>query len=246
MNLGVAWYNSNVKMRKFRNEWKYVCPEDKLRVLEMRLGAVLEVDRHSSEDGKYLVRSLYFDDYHDDCARRTEAGVSERMKWRIRYYEGGPTKYIHLELKEKRDGRGHKTTCPITENECRKLMRGDALGVIWETDEELLKRFCAEMMIRGYTPKAIIEYERVAFVEEIAHVRITLDMNIGVSYQVENFLNGKYLTFPVQESKRHVLEVKFDDILPSYIKHVIAQSELARTSFSKYYLGRKRIEEVIR
>lgn len=233
-------------MKKFRNEWKYVCPEDELEFLRARLKAVLNIDEYAGEDEKYLIRSLYFDDYSNTCARRTEAGVAERMKWRIRYYEGGPTKYIHLELKEKRNGRCHKKSCPLTENECRKLMRGDVSGIIWNTDEELLKRFCADIMMRNFTPKVIIEYERVAFVEKIAHIRVTLDMNIMASYDVEHFLTGNYITFPVQENKRHVLEVKFDDILPSYVRHVVSESGLSQASFSKYYLGRKKIEEVIK
>ena len=43
-----------------------------------------------------------------------------------------------------------------------------------------------------------------------------------------------------------VLEVKFDYILPSYIKNIVESYGLKQTSFSKYCYGRKIIESYVR
>ena len=45
------------------------------------------------------------------------------------------------------------------------------------------------------------------------------------------------------ESKMHVLEVKFDEVFPSYIKAVLQADVRLQQSFSKYYLGRIALQE---
>ena len=232
--------------KKFRNEWKFVCSEQELKFLYERLAALLVMDENAGEGGKYLIRSLYFDDYKDRCMRDNEAGVARRFKWRIRYYEGGPSRYIHLERKQKVNGRTHKDACVLSEKECMALVRGEVSKVIWVTKEKLLQRFCAEIMLKKYEPKVIVEYERVAFVEKALNIRVTLDMNVAAGYEFDKFLVGGYQCFPLQEQKRHVLEVKFDEILPSYVRDVVAANGIYQTSFSKYSLGRKKLQEVLR
>ena len=44
----------------------------------------------------------------------------------------------------------------------------------------------------------------------------------------------------------NVLEVKFDDILPSYIRNIIESFGFKQTSFSKYYYGRKILDCYLR
>lgn len=89
----------------------------------------------------------------------------------------------------------------------------------------------------------IVSYEREAFVEIISNVRITMDYNISASDEIERFLKGDYLKIPVLERKKHVLEVKFDDVLPSYMKAILQSNILEQQSFSKYYLGRIAVQE---
>ena len=102
------------------------------------------------------------------------------------------------------------------------------------------------MLIHNYTPKVIIDYERIAYVEEITNVRITFDMKISASYELENFLNGDYQSFYVLPSGINVLEVKFDEILPSYIRNIVESYSFQQNSFSKYYYGRKIIDSYFR
>ena len=87
-------------MKRYRNEWKYICDDRKLQRLESKISPILAKDIHSNSDGIYVVHNLYLDDYYDTCARKTEAGDYKRFKWRIRYYDSDITT-IRLELKEK-------------------------------------------------------------------------------------------------------------------------------------------------
>ena len=97
-------------------------------------------------------------------------------------------------------------------------------------------------MTKRFEPKIIIDYERTAFVDPILNVRITFDRNICGSINVNGFMKRNYLKFPIQEKGNHVLEVKFDDVLPEHIEKVLHESPLQRNTFSKYYLGRLVLE----
>lgn len=227
-------------MKKYRNEWKYCCTEKELMYVEARAKGILPIDSHASEEGRYVVRSLYFDDFVFSCAHDTEKGLAERYKYRIRYYGNSPQR-LKLERKEKKCGRCRKQSCPITIQQYELIMKGEIAEVFWNTDSAVLKRFCMDVWKRGFEPKAIIEYERTAYVEEMTNIRITMDRDIKVSDDVEHFLDGNYLAVPVLERGLHVLEVKFDSVLPSYIKKVLYVNTLQQTSCSKYYTGIKRM-----
>ena len=79
---------------------------------------------------------------------------------------------------------------------------------------------------------------------EITNIRITLDENISVSDDVSHFADGDYIRYPIQEKGQHVLEVKFDYILPGYIKHIVTGRNMVQSSFSKYSLGRKTLQKM--
>jgi len=232
-------------MAKYRNEWKYICSDWDLKMLECRLSGVLEKDKHAGGDGSYSVRSLYFDDYSNISARQNAAGDPNRYKWRVRYYGGGSSKHMHLEFKRKHNGRGIKKSCKISEDELTKILKGDVMSVFWGTDEDLLRQFCVAIQTRRFEPKVIIDYNRTAYVEPISNIRITFDRDISASYEFDKFIKGDYIKLLIQSNNQHVLEVKFDDIMPSYIQNIINNYNRVQGSFSKYYYGRKKLEGLI-
>lgn len=233
-------------MKRYRHEWKYCCSEKELFLLQSRLAAVMQRDEHAGENGNYEIHSLYFDDYRDTCALENDAGLSKRFKYRIRYY-GDDVENIFLERKEKYNGLCSKASCRLTKEQYDKIVVGDVSDILWETKSPLLRRFCVDIMNRNFAPKIIVDYERIAFVEPILNVRITLDMNISVSNEVSQFLDGRqYQKYPILEKEHHILEVKHDDLLPGYIKKLIFMDQLQQTSFSKYYFGRQKIQKLWR
>jgi len=84
---------------KARHEWKHRISFCDTLSLRQRLRAVMEPDSHG-EDGKYRVRSLYFDSPEDKALREKLDGVSRREKFRLRYYNGDLST-LHLEKKSK-------------------------------------------------------------------------------------------------------------------------------------------------
>lgn len=227
-------------MKRYRNEWKYECNEMEKKIIENKISSILPLDSHSNSDGIYIVHNLYFDDYNNTCAKMTEAGDIKRLKWRIRYYNNDISN-IKLELKEKLYGRCHKESCIINMDEYNALVTCDT-SYIWKTDKMLVRRLFIDMMNRCFRPKVIIEYERVAYVESNLNIRITFDKNISSSYEIDKFLKRDYIKLPINNS--YILEVKFDDILPGYIKALVDFECKNQMAFSKYYNGRKALEMI--
>ena len=180
----------------------------------------MNLDSHTKESGSYVIHSLYFDDYKDMSVYTTEAGLSKRFKWRIRYYDEDLS-YIVLEKKEKLNSRCHKKSTKITQDEYQKIVNSNITDILYDTNKKLIKELAKDILLYNYKPKVIIDYERIAYVEDITNVRITFDMKISASYELENFLSGDYAKFYVEPSGWNVLEVKFDDILPSHIRNIV-------------------------
>lgn len=188
---------------------------------------------------------MYFDDYKDTAIYTTNSGLSKRYKWRIRYY-GDDLSYIVLEKKEKIEGRCHKKSCKITVEEYNEIVSGDATDLLFDTEKKLIKELAVDMLINNYEPKVIVDYERIAYVEEITNVRVTFDMKISASYELDNFLDGDYQSFYILPSGMNVLEVKFDSILPSYIRNIVESFNYNQGSFSKYYYSRRILDSYMR
>lgn len=232
-------------IKKYRNEWKYSLTNGELSLLKSRISEVMDLDPHTPETGRYIIHSLYFDDYKDTSVYTTNSGLSKRFKWRIRYY-GDDLNYIVLERKEKINSRCHKKSCKLTLEEYRRIVTGDITDILYDTNKNLIRELARDMMLYDYRPKVIVDYERIAYVEEITNVRITFDMKISASYDLEHFLDGDYNKYYINPSGINVLEVKFDDILPSYIRKIVESYGFKQTSFSKYYYGRKIIDSYMR
>ena len=232
-------------IKKYRNEWKYCLTNQELSLLKSRISEVLELDPHTPKSGRYVIHSLYFDDYKDTAVYTKDSGLLKRFKWRIRYYDDDLS-FIALERKEKLNNRCHKKKCLLTLKEYKKIVSGNILDIVYDTDKELIKELARDIMLYNYTPKVIIDYERIAYVEEITNVRVTFDVKIRASSDIDHFLDRDYTSFYINPSGVNVLEVKFNDILPSHIRKIIESYGFKQTAFSKYYYGRKIIDSYLR
>ena len=225
---------------QYRTEWKYICDDCHLLQIESKVCRVLQPDIHS-KNNKYIIHSLYFDNLTNDCMFDNDAGLSKRFKYRIRYYDNDKD-YIVLEKKEKLNSLGRKLNCRLSKEQFDDIISNNISKVFWQSKNEILKKFCIDVQTKMFKPKIIIDYERTAYVEPITNIRITFDKNISCSNEINEFLNGNYTKRPLLEKDKHILEVKFDEILPSYIRKTVQNESLNQVSFSKYYLSRNTIE----
>ena len=75
---------------KQRHELKFGLPPHEALLLAKRLGMLFPRDEHAGPDGRYTVRSLYFDTPFDDALREKHEGFTARAKWRMRAYGTEP------------------------------------------------------------------------------------------------------------------------------------------------------------
>ncbi len=232
-------------IKKYRSEWKYLLNNQELSKVKSRISNILELDKHTPQRGRYVVHSLYFDDYKDSSVYSSYAKLSKRYKWRIRYYDND-LDYLVLEKKTKLESRCHKDSIRLTIDEYNTIINNNILDIVYDTKKKILKELAKDILIYNYKPKVIVDYERIAYIEEITNIRITFDMKISASYEIDNFLEGNYTKYYIMPSNKNLLEVKFDDILPSHIRNIIESYGFIQTGFSKYYYSRKIIDSYMR
>lgn len=216
---------------KWRNELKCEINAFDSIILKNRLNLVLQKDSHINEMGVYSVKSLYFDTPTDKALREKVDGVNIREKYRIRYYDNDLS-FIRLEKKAKQNGKCKKTSCPLTKEEVLSLLNKD-YGFLQTTNNPFLREFYEKIKAEGLMPKTIVEYTREPFIFEEGNVRITIDSNLRLGLQVSDFLNPDYLSMPVINTPI-ILEIKWDDFLPSHIRDLVNLEGRFTSAFSKY------------
>ncbi len=224
----------------YRNELKYQCSEQQMRMLEIRIKHICRPDPHAGEGGRYAVRSVYFDYHCDSCYYENEDGIDSRKKFRIRIYDGR-TDLITLECKEKVNDLGHKSACRISAKQCGEIIDGSFR--LPEGADPVLRKFFLLCRTKLYRPKVVEEYERTPFVYRAGNVRITFDRNIAATAHVDGFLNPCIHARPVMPTGTHLLEVKYDVLLTDYIYNELQLMNLQRTAYSKYYVARRFTKE---
>ncbi len=214
----------------YRHEWKHELSFQDSMILRQRLRAVMEPDVHAV-DGKYFIRSLYFDNGNDKALREKLDGVNRREKFRLRYYNGDPS-LIHLEKKSKLDGLGTKFSADVTAEEAQKLVDGD-LDWMLDSDRPLVRELYVKMRSQGLRPKTIVDYTREPFIYRPGNVRVTLDYDIRSGLGCTDFLNPRAVTVPAGDAPI-LLEVKWDAYLPDLIRDIVQLPGRHVSAFSKY------------
>ena len=214
----------------YRHEWKHELNYLDLLTIRQRLRAVMEPDPHAV-GGKYLIRSLYFDNPDDKALQEKVDGVNLREKFRIRYYNGDPS-VIHLEKKSKRNGLGTKYSASLTGEEAQAIVDGD-LDWMMDSGRPLVQELYCKMRYQRLRPKTIVDYTREPFIYRPGNVRVTFDYNIRTGMSCTDFLNPKCITIPAGDSPI-LLEVKWDEYLPEIIRAAVQTPGRRDTAFSKY------------
>ena len=215
---------------KYRHEWKHVLNTGDLLILRQRLRAVMESDPHAI-DGKYYIRSLYFDNPDDKALREKIDGVNMREKFRIRLYNCDSS-VIHLEKKSKRNGLGTKYSAVLTAEQAQKIVDGD-IDWMLRSDHPLIQELYCQMRYQGMRPKTIVDYTREPFIFRPGNVRVTLDYDIRTGLGCTDFLNPDAVTIPAGDAPI-LVEVKWDEFLPSIIRDLVSIPDRRVGSFSKY------------
>jgi len=222
---------------RYRHELKYEISYGDYLCIRQRVRGVMKSDEHAV-DGKYRIRSVYFDNISDKALREKVNGNQLREKFRIRYY-GDDFSRITLEKKIKHDNLCMKVGAGLTLEECWKILRGDT-EFMRSHPESLVQELYCKMKSQLLRPRVLVSYTREPYVFAAGNVRVTFDMDIRTTLWHPGFFEDIVFDIPAGETPSNVImEVKFDDFLPEVIQHVIQAPGVRQQAFSKYGVCRR-------
>lgn len=218
-----------------RHELKHEITVMDCYLLRNKLIHVMDIDPHAHNDGKYLIRSVYFDNFDNKVLTQKKEGYFDRDKFRVRLYDFN-TDYLNLEKKSKRNNLTFKQKCRITAEEYERIRIGDNAWM--ENDSRsLMRELFIQMNLFQLKPITVVDYEREVFIYKYGNVRITFDSSIKTSFRNNDVLNP---TIPMIETNPNVvvLEVKYDEYLPTVIKQLLQIGDRQKGAYSKYQISR--------
>ena len=224
---------------RLRHEMKYRISYADYYELRSRALRFMRHDPHG-RDGTYFIRSLYLDDLYLSNYNQKVDGWERRRKYRIRAYDLSKDT-IKFEIKDKFDSYISKVSSLITEKQCRDIIKGN-FGFAGEmiranSDEGKEKALrigyidCACKILR---PQVVVDYTREVFICDEGNVRMTFDMNLRAGQGTGDMFDPHLPTVPAYNSGQMILEVKYDDFLPEYIKKMLRSLNLWQSAESKY------------
>lgn len=209
--------------------------------LRSRALAFLRHDEHG-DNGKYFIRSLYLDDILLSDYNQKMDGWNRRRKYRVRIYDCSD-EIIKFEIKDKYDSCISKVSDTISLEEYDSIVSGD-FGFVSEmifsdSDEgrrKALRMAYIDNATRILSPQVVVDYDREVFICDEGNVRMTFDMNLRAGLASGELFDPDLVTVPAYDEGRMILEVKYDDYLPEFIRHMLKPLGRLQSSQSKYAL----------
>ena len=170
-------------------------------------------------------------DYHDKID-----GVDQRRKMRLRIYRTD-NKFARLEMKQKEGLNQRKRSLNVKRKDAELICQGIFTPLLQYNDAFALECY-ALLTSRCYVPKAIVQYQRLAFIANGNNTRITFDRQIRATESNFDIFDDQLMLYPVMDDFNVILEVKYDGFLYSYIKDQLRQLDKSSIASSKYCLAR--------
>ncbi len=220
---------------QFRHEQKYRVQFHEYHMIKTLIKPLMKKDPHTDTDGNYLIRSIYFDDYRNTAFYANEAGILPRKKYRIRLYNHD-CDHIKLEEKIKVGDYITKNASPLTYEEFERLSVGDFDFLL--DGDDLKKRLYVDMRDKFLRPRIIIDYDREAYYFPFGNVRITFDKYIRYQRftQASDLINEHLNMRLLDVGNSHLVEIKYDNYIPTHLKEVMNEFGTNQISSSKFYM----------
>ena len=220
--------------RTLRQEYKFPATTAQCEVLRERFSAVMTPDTHG-DNGCYRVTSVYLDDVYRSAYNDKLIGADTRKKYRIRTYDLSE-KLLHFECKYKDRDMTSKRGIWISPGQYHSILKGD-YSFVWSGEYEgtILEDASYSNALALLRPSVIVDYNRQAFINPEGNVRFTIDSGFKAGAFSDDMLSENIGYLPV-ENFTAVIEIKYDDYLPSYLEELLGGIELKQESVSKFLL----------
>lgn len=221
----------------WRFEYKYRLTLSQYYRLKNDVTLYLEPDSYTkkTKNGRYLVRSIYFDNDQFQAYYEKIEGNFGRIKCRIRTYTETLDKntVIRAELKNRWGESIEKYSTFVSPGEYEEFM----VNRHWpKIENPILQEFERIYYLRAMRPKVLVEYYREGFMPRSREdLRVTLDHN------VKSCLTESLFPKPAlfKDHHRHsiVLEIKCRRKQPAWLSQLVRKHGLKYIANSKYTQG---------
>ncbi|MEG2338154.1 MAG: polyphosphate polymerase domain-containing protein [Clostridium sp.] len=229
-------YDRGEALKVSRREMKYFIGIDDYFYFKDAFSKILLLDSHS-ENGPYMVRSLYFDsidnvDYHDKID-----GLENRKKIRLRVYSPHD-RVVKLEVKYKFNQNQRKESIFISRDDAKALINGE-YSVLLNYQNEVAQKVYSTMISMVYSPSVLVQYKREAFYHPEYGIRATLDTEISSSELEFDIFSEDICLIPVFDFTKPVLEIKYDKYIYKWFQEIVSSRSCTVSSISKYCNSRQ-------
>lgn len=230
---------------KFRSEIKFHIPCRIVPEIREFIKPYVQLDPNAifNTEDRYVVRSLYYDTAMLDFFYEKMDGLKIRKKLRIRTYNDDEKDAIgFFEIKRRYENYILKERSKYPFDKIKKII--DFPENNWMDHDDFgrgklaLGRFLYNLMSRNLKPTLLVCYEREAYVDVFdPTIRLTLDYNIR-SKAYPN-LNEMFMTsmFDHHTGDHCVLEMKYDGLMPRWMRMLMTMQKIQAQSVSKYCMG---------
>lgn len=219
-----------------RREQKYLITKEQYAELVENISSYMRSDKYG-KDGKYTVKSLYFESPDNKIYFETKNKLKFRQKLRLRVYENtdiNGTAFFEIKQKHNKVVNKRRLVLPLAEA-YRYLYSSEEILEDYETSNtQVFREIHHFRHLYNLQPEMIIIYDRHAFHGLFdPDLRVTFDLNLRCRNDdlfLENGSQGENFIDP----NLVVLEVKVNDSVPLWLTRILQDLNCEQGSTSKY------------
>ena len=225
-----------------RFEAKYIIREFQAQMILDYMAPYVTTDSHVKWGEPYVINSLYLDSPQLELFWSSRLGEKNRKKLRIRSYTDHPEDPVFFEIKRRVNQVILKQRAIIKREYVPAILRGEEIPLdafLKPTPKERNNfyafRDIMESMNAG--PIMMVRYTREAYMSNLEEpVRITFDRELA-GLACREYHHGVWTYGPHWseiEVAPVIMELKFTNTFPSWVRRIIQRFHLPQTSFAKY------------
>lgn len=193
----------------------------------------------------YDIYSVYLDSSDLSLMNQTLEGLRNRFKLRVRFYDGKPETPVFFEVKRRMNNAIVKVRAKVRRDAAHRLMYGrdgwpERTDLANPADDRGLAALCKFCDLRDKLmarPQVLVGYNREAWcAPEDDSIRLTFDRRLEAApyhpdHSFRLLRDDQWARVPMAGV---VLELKFTDRFPNWMREMAQTFSLRRTSMAKY------------
>ncbi|KKQ56417.1 MAG: Glycosyltransferase [Parcubacteria group bacterium GW2011_GWA2_38_13] len=245
----IAFWNNIVHVIEsasfLRQEIKFLIPWDQLNTIIGEMRKFMEFDEYSNITGGnfYKIINVYFDTQDFQCYHQRKDITKELTKYRLRIYVEPDTEdfIVYPEIKKRKGKYVKKFRVKISYSDFSRIMQNmslDKASNMPAESREIIQEFLQIASQHQMKPILFVNYKRCAMVGGLnKDIRVIFDKEFTAgSFQgIHKVSDGNILL-----ENASIMEVKYSDELPQWLKEIILKYQIREFHDSKYCIAVQR------